>query len=150
LFCPEARQAALQALEQGQVLHFPSLAFPLSEAERRFLSPTILGRSKNVSYNPGTNALAGTVCQGQDAEELKGLLRRYADAADRLCRRLFPSYGPALKRERTSLRPAVVEGRVTSWRKDDTRLHVDSFPSQPVHGRRLLRLFCNVNPQGRA
>ena len=149
-FCPETRQVALQALEQGQVLYFPSLAFPLAQVERRFLSPAILGRAKNVSYNPATKAVAGTVCQGQDAEELKGLLGRYADAADRLCRRLFPFYGSALERERTSLRPAVIEGRRTSWRKDDTRLHVDSFPSQPVRGRRILRLFCNVNPQGRA
>jgi len=150
LFSPEERQAALQAVEQGQVLFFPSLAFLLSEAERRFLSPAILRRAKNVSYNPETNALAGAVCHGEEAEELKGLLSRYADAADRLCRHLLPLYAPALKRERTSLRPAAVEGRVTSWRKDDTRLHVDSFPSQPVHGRRILRLFCNVNPQGRA
>src|SRR5262249_24307787 len=53
-------------------------------------------------------------------------------------------------REKTSLRPAAIEGRVTSWRKDDRLLHVDSFPSAPVQGRRILRLFCNVNPEGRA
>jgi hypothetical protein len=35
-----------------------------------------------------------------------------------------------------------------SWRKDDTRLHVDAFPSRPNHGERILRVFCNVNPQG--
>src|SRR5262249_33632136 len=59
LFSQQERQAALRGLEQGQVLYFPSLAFPLSEAERRFLSPAILRRAKNVSYNPETNALAG-------------------------------------------------------------------------------------------
>ena len=40
-------------------------------------------------------------------------------------------------------------GRETSWRKDDTRLHVDAFPSNPMQGTRLLRVFCNVNPDGR-
>jgi len=42
-----------------------------------------------------------------------------------------------------------VEGRQSSWRKDDTRLHVDAFPSNPVHGVRLLRVFTNINPAGR-
>src|SRR5262249_30536023 len=36
------------------------------------------------------------------------------------------------------------------WRKDDTRLHVDSFPATPTGGRRILRVFTNVNPDGRA
>lgn len=149
-FSPQVRQSASQALEAGQVLSFPSLAFSLSEAECRFLSPAILGRSKNVGYNPATYALGGTVCRGADALALKALLQRYADAARTLLERLLPFEGSALTQRRTSFRPAAVQGRVTSWRKDDTRLHVDSFPSEPVHGQRILRLFCNVNPHGQA
>ncbi|MGH8023582.1 MAG: Kdo hydroxylase family protein, partial [Limisphaerales bacterium] len=30
------------------------------------------------------------------------------------------------------------------------RLHVDSFPATPVNGKRILRVFTNVNPSGRA
>jgi hypothetical protein len=41
-----------------------------------------------------------------------------------------------------------VAGRAVSWRKDDTRLHVDAFPSRPNRGERILRVFCNVNPHG--
>jgi hypothetical protein len=33
-----------------------------------------------------------------------------------------------------------------SWRKDDSRLHVDAFPSRPNRGERILRVFANVNP----
>lgn len=44
------------------------------------------------------------------------------------------------------LRGAV--GSPSSWRKDDTRLHVDAFPSNPMQGTRLLRVFCNINPNG--
>jgi hypothetical protein len=62
---------------------------------------------------------------------------------------LLPMYRAGLRRGRTSLRPAEVAGRASSWRKDDTRLHVDSFPSQPTKGKRLLRVFSNVNPHGR-
>jgi hypothetical protein len=147
-FRPETRLSAVRALEEGQVLLFLGLSFPLTTDERRFLDPAILKRSKNVSYNPSSGKVGGTTKQGRDAEDLARLMGRYADAARTLFQNLLP-YGSALTRERTSLRPAVIEGRVTSWRKDDTRLHVDSFPSAPVQGRRILRLFCNVNPQGR-
>jgi hypothetical protein len=33
-----------------------------------------------------------------------------------------------------------------SWRKDDSRLHIDAFPSRPCGGERILRVFANVNP----
>jgi len=39
--------------------------------------------------------------------------------------------------------------RASSPRKDDTRLHVDAFPSRPNHGERILRVFANVNPDGK-
>jgi hypothetical protein len=41
-----------------------------------------------------------------------------------------------------------VEYRKTSWRKDDSRLHVDAFPSRPTQGERILRLFVNIHPDG--
>jgi hypothetical protein len=53
-----------------------------------------------------------------------------------------------LRRGNSSLRPSQVATRETSWRKDDTRLHIDAFPSNPMHGTRLLRVFSNVNPRG--
>jgi hypothetical protein len=62
---------------------------------------------------------------------------------------LIPAYASNLITGRTSFRPAEIAGRKTSWRKDDTRLHVDSFPSTPVHGKRILRVFSNVNPEGK-
>jgi hypothetical protein len=61
---------------------------------------------------------------------------------------LIPRYEPELWLGRTSLRPVEAAGRASSWRKDDTRLHVDSFPSTPVQGKRILRIFSNVNPAG--
>ena len=51
-----------------------------------------------------------------------------------------------MKRARTSFRPQPAVGRTLSWRKDDSRLHIDAFPSRPNHGERILRVFSNVNP----
>lgn len=141
-----AQETAMAAIEKGQVVHLCDAAFGVCKSESRFLDPAILGRNKNVSYKSDTDSLGGTVCEGGDAQDLKHLLRRYADATQQFVREMFPPYAETLQRERTSLRPAMVESRVTSWRKDDTRLHVDSFPSSPVQGRRILRIFCNINP----
>ena len=77
------------------------------------------------------------------------MITRYADQSEAFALRLFPHYRGQLKRGNTSFRPVDVAGRPTSWRQDDTRLHIDAFPSNPMHGTRLLRVFCNVNPDGK-
>jgi hypothetical protein len=77
------------------------------------------------------------------------MLRFSAAAAD-VGDRILLHYRGQLTRGRASFRPAEIAGRQTTWRQDDTRLHVDSFPATPSGGRRILRLFTNVNPEGRA
>jgi hypothetical protein len=146
----ESQQRELtDALESGSVVSLTGLDFPMSEAESRLLDPRILAKAKNVSYNPATDAIGGTSCTGAEAEVLHQLLARYSRAARELVAKLFPSYRDRMRVKRTSLRPAEIAGRKSSWRKDDTRLHVDAFPSQPTHGSRILRVFCNVNPAGK-
>ena len=74
---------------------------------------------------------------------------RFSDGAMRVVEALCPSYAARIQRGRASFRPAEIAGRASTWRKDDTRLHVDSFPATPSGGQRILRLFTNVNPEGR-
>jgi hypothetical protein len=78
------------------------------------------------------------------------MMGRYAGWAEALVLAIAPGYAGALQRARTSFRPCEIEGRALSPRKDDRRLHVDAFPSQPVQGRRILRVFANVDPEGRS
>ncbi len=137
-------------LEAGDVVFLPNLRFVLKESEAVLLTPSILGRSKNASFDPATGKVSGTTAAGRDADALRSLMQRFSDAALALVRDLSPSYGPKIERRRASFRPAEIAGRATSWRKDDTRLHVDSFPATPSGGRRILRVFTNVNPCGRA
>jgi hypothetical protein len=146
---PKTQCEALNKLEDGLVLYFPHLKFAMAAAEARFLSPTVLAQGgKNISYDTAADAVGGTSCIGDDRLALKNLMARYADSAGQFLQQLLPHYTCAIVPGRTSLRPAEIDGRPTSWRKDDTRLHVDSFPSQPTQGRRLLRVFCNVSPNG--
>ncbi|MGA8539593.1 MAG: Kdo hydroxylase family protein [Terriglobales bacterium] len=139
---------ATDALETGKLLYASQLPFELSERERRFLSPDCLdGKSKNVSFRPDSGALKGTHCQGAERDELLGTLQRYYNLASDLLKGLCPGYVDHLTPGFTSFRPAEIAGRTTSWRHDDTRLHVDAFPSRPMQGLRILRVFSNVNPQ---
>lgn len=149
--CSESlQQETVQALEEGRVLFFPNLAFEIRPQEKQFLNPAIVSGAKNVGFNIATGKIGGSECVGVEAEQLAMMLKRFAERARSLLENLLAAYRNKLVPGRTSLRPVEIAGRVTSWRKDDTRLHVDSFPSTPVQGRRILRVFCNINPDGRS
>jgi hypothetical protein len=144
-----AERDVLAPLEAGRVLFLPALRFAIEAAEAPLLSPAILAGAKNASFDPRTDRLGGTTLAGSQAEMLRTLMRRFSASAARLVDGLLPAYRGRVQPARASFRPAEIAGRVTSWRKDDTRLHVDSFPATPSGGRRILRVFTNVNPDGR-
>lgn len=136
-------------LEAGNVLYFPHLPFVFAASEQRFLSEAWSdGKAKHISYRGDAVPLQGARGDAEAIRQLKSVIARFADQAETLVQGLFPRYQGCLKRGFTSYRTASVAGRVTHWRKDDTRLHVDSFPSNPTGGVRLLRVFSNVNPAG--
>ena len=142
---PDAQDVAIRTLEGGGVLILPQLAFPLSADEQRFLSPRWSdGRAKNISFDGGK--LKGARGSADELAALSRMLARFAAEASGLVTALFARYAPYVRRARTSFRPQPAVGRAVSWRKDDSRLHVDAFPSRPNHGERILRVFCNVSP----
>jgi hypothetical protein len=140
---------ATAALEHGHVLWLGTPVFALPAAERPLLSSSVLARGKNVSFDPATGAVGGSALRGEALGRLRGMLARFSDEAHGLVGRTCPAYREHLRRGRTSFRPVEVAGRASSWRQDDTRLHIDSFPASPVRGQRILRVFANVNPEGR-
>lgn len=142
----DEQDRAIRTIEGGGVLVLPRLAFPLATEELRFLSPQWSdGRSKNISFDGGR--LKGARGSADELAAMSRMVARFAaDAAD-LVTTLFPRYASYVRRARTSFRPQPAVGRAVSWRKDDSRLHVDAFPSRPNHGERILRVFCNVSPR---
>ncbi len=136
-------------IEAGEVLQFPHLPFVLTAAEMQFLDPRWAdAKAKNISVRWPANELRGAVGSAAELVALQAMIGRYAEQSEALALRLFPHYRGHLRRGNSSFRPVNVAGRETSWRKDDTRLHVDAFPSNPMQGTRLLRVFCNINPNG--
>ena len=142
------RARAIDALEAGRVLT-AQLPFAVRPDEAFLLSPAVMGSErKNISFDPASGQVGNTSLSGAKADRLRDMLRRFGDAAETLLRDLLPAYAPALERARTSFRPAEIAGRDYSPRHDDRLLHVDAFPSRPMRGHRILRLFSNIAPDG--
>ena len=136
-----------EALEAGQVLFLPGFRFPVPGSYQPLFSPTILHKhSKIVSYSPVTRKLHETGRMGRSLSLLQEMMAGFAEFARKTVTRLLPIYRTGLVPGRVNFRPIEIETRPMPWRKDETRLHIDAFPSSPVHGNRILRLFCNVNP----
>lgn len=138
-----------RVVESGGVLCFPRLPFEFTPAERALLERDVAsGKAKNISLRTN-DELRGAVDDAEVQRVLKAMVLRFRTQAVDLASRLFPHYVGRMQVGNASFRPVPVEDRSTSWRADDTRLHVDAFPSNPVRGRRLLRVFTNVNMHGK-
>ena len=121
---PAVSGAALAALEAGNVLLLEDLRFETRAREASLFTPSILGSSKNASFDPAAGRLGGTTVAGADAEMLRAFIARFSDATTALVDRLLPRYRGRLTRGRASFRPAEIAGRAATWRKDDSRLPV--------------------------
>jgi hypothetical protein len=143
-----SRPEWIRALESGQVLYLPRLAFPLQEPERELLQPELLAPGvRNISLD-AQGRLKGVAGGPEREAAVAALVGRFARQARSLVRGLFPAYDAHLRPAPTSLRPVQVSTRRQSVRADDRLLHVDAFPSRPNRGERILRVFSNVNPHG--
>lgn len=148
-FPPAITDQATRALEVGKVLFLPHLPFPILQDERGFLTGAASGGTrKNISLDPATGQANNIGLPAGDAARLSAMIDRFGTAAERLLHDLLPRYAAHLERARTSFRPVEISGRAYSPRHDDRLLHVDAFPTRPMRGRRILRLFCNIAPDG--
>lgn len=143
----EQPQALLRELESGKVLYYPTLRFALSPAEQAMLDPSYADpKRKNISLEPDGQTLRGVAGDAAQTETVRAMMARFQADARHLINWLCAPYLEHLRPAPTSLRLHRVETRQTSWRKDDSRLHVDAFPSRPLAGERILRVFINIHP----
>lgn len=139
------KERAVSALESGSVLYFPQLPFRLLESEAEFLDARVAdGKAKNISLDHTTGKMQASSLTGDRAARLSAMMERFGSSAAGLVRELLPYQ--KVERARTSFRPVQVKGRSYSKISDDRLLHIDAFPTRPMHGRRILRFFANVAP----
>jgi 3-deoxy-D-manno-oct-2-ulosonic acid (Kdo) hydroxylase len=137
-----------ERLERGSILLLPH--FPVvGEDDRRFLTQVRQRGSaffKNISYETSSGALRGFARRGTNAQRLKSVLSEYADRMRAVAGELLAPYAAGLQVDFTSFRPIEERGRDLRGRSRNDLIHVDSFPTRPARGRRILRFFTNVNP----
>src|SRR5262249_49775807 len=137
-------------LESGDIVYFPTNPIPLPEDDCAFL----LGQKqveasyhKNISYRPAQDRLKGVDAKdGLAFERAHRVMRDYSRSAVAFMASFFPRYARDWKVDFASFRPIEEHGRKVAHRSRNDLIHVDSFPSRPSHGDRLLRIFTNINP----
>jgi hypothetical protein len=141
-------QRHIAHLEAGQVIYLPQLCFKVDNPD--LFNPAICdAKKKNISYDYQTQKLGGISAYNPYQAPLHIMMQAYASYARTLVDTMLPDYQASLRWGRTSYRPIEIVGRQRSKRQDDTRVHVDAFPATPVQGWRILRVFCNVNPDNK-
>ncbi|HKS96848.1 MAG TPA: Kdo hydroxylase family protein [Terriglobia bacterium] len=139
-----------EQLEQGNILFFSTTPFEFPEEDRRFLlGQRQSGASyhKNVAYRPKQGRLTGFVSRSRDEQDrLRIIMKTYSARVTQFGARLLPSYASNWKLDFASFRPQEEQGRQIRVRARNDLLHVDSFPTRPTHGDRILRIFTNINP----
>jgi len=149
---PRSADASLRsAIERGGVVSCPGLAFEVSDDERALFDASLAdAERKSIYIRAGRPGITGTTAGGAARKRVGAMIERFATASHTLVDGLFPAYRARQHATGTSFRPRAIgdvsSGKALSWRKDDTRLHVDAFPSNPTHGARILRVFTNVHP----
>ena len=134
-------------LERLGIVRAPGPRFVLADGERALLHvKAAQGRRKVVSYDPRSGRVKGWPTALGPIGPVSGMLARFSLWATAVARGLLATYAPRLEVGRASFRPRWIEREPISWRKDDRRLHLDAFRSHPVGGRRIIRLFSNIDP----
>ena len=137
-------------LEKGNLLFFPEVPFDFPKNEIEFLLAQKQGSSKtrkNIAYKPGLDRITNHETKDPlEAEKLKGILRSYSNRVTTFLSLLLSPYAKYWRHDYASFRPFQEKGRGLRLRARNDLLHVDAFPTRPLHGARILRFFTNINP----
>ena len=132
------------------MIYFPKAPFPLPVGDDHvFLLRQQLGAAvhKNISYDPASGRVGGYARQGaQESERLRQLFADFSRTTTEWLSRTLPRYAAGWQLDRISYRPEEEATRRLRHLARNDLLHVDAFPGRPSQGRRILRVFANVNP----
>jgi 3-deoxy-D-manno-oct-2-ulosonic acid (Kdo) hydroxylase len=145
-----ASEEMYRRLESGDILYFPTAPFELSSEQRAILLSQRQSEAfhKNISYRPAEDRLKGV--DQRDPVEWKRMhetMRGYSTSAIAFMSSFLSRYAHDWKIDFASFRSIEEAGRKVALRSRNDLIHIDSFPSRPSHGDRLLRIFTNINPE---
>ncbi|HKB00621.1 MAG TPA: Kdo hydroxylase family protein [Gemmataceae bacterium] len=139
-----------EALERGELALFPACPFPMPPAGQldflRRQRGVALGH-KDVCYDPARRKLSGVKAgHPSEARRVADVLAQFSAAAVTWLKGAVGAYAPGLVPDRVTLRTQEEATRPLRLTARNDLLHVDNFPTRPTAGRRILRLFVNINP----
>lgn len=139
-----------EELEAGNILFFPKCPLPFPEEELQFLlkqRQTGSTNRKNIAYKPQSDTITNFVQSSKEqGQRLHEIMRNYSQRVSGFLKELLPPYASSWRLDYASFRPFEEKGRQLRTRARNDLLHVDAFPSRPMHGSRILRFFTNINP----
>lgn len=147
----ENRLKYCEELENGNILFFPALPFEFPQEEIDFLLAQKQGASsarKNIAYKPQLDKITNHDPNDlASSEKLKTILANYSRRVTEFLTLVLGPYSDKWKHDYASFRPFQEKGRALRLRARNDLLHVDAFPTRPLHGSRILRFFTNINPE---
>src|SRR5262249_37567066 len=94
-----------------------------------------------------TGATTGYVRTSDDqAEQLDRILGAFSREVTAWVAKVLPRYRGGIEPDRVSYRPEEEATRSVRLNARNDLLHIDAFPNRPARGRRILRIFANINP----
>lgn len=136
-------------LEDGNILFFPQTPFPLAADARALLTQvrqTNSAHTKNISYRPKQDRVRGLAAGHDQRPRLREIMRAYSQNVARFVTDFLRPYAGGWQLDFASFRSVEERGRVLAPKARNDLLHVDAFPTRPTNGKRILRVFTNVNP----
>lgn len=146
----QSPKRACEFIESGGVIFFPESPFRRSAEDTRFL----LGQHqqdasyhKNIAYRPLEDKVTGVKnLNAVDYERLRLIMGDFSRQVVDFVNTFLSPYAGHHKVDFASYRPIEEKGRRMRLRARNDLIHVDSFPTRPIYGDRILRVFENVNP----
>jgi hypothetical protein len=136
-------------LELGAVVYLPRTPFSRSSADAEFLlqqNQQDAAYHKNIAYRPAEDRLTGLGSKSEeDKERLRRIMRDFSGQVQQFVKDYLSPYWNRYSLDFASFRPIEENGRKMRLRARNDLLHVDSFPTRPVYGNRILRVFENVS-----
>jgi hypothetical protein len=139
----------MMRLERGQLVTFPTASFPLPQGDDLALlfDLQLAALSKNISYDPANNRVSGFVLKDRAQHEaLASIFAAFSRSVTDWLASLLPAYCPSWTLDRATFRSEEEATRRLRLTARNDLLHIDAFPGRPAQGRRILRVYINVNP----
>ena len=141
---------AEERLERGEVIYFPKAPFPLPAGDdHNFLlrrNSAVPFTRTSATTRPPTTSAASPAISAEESERLRQLFADFSRTTTEWLARTLPRYAAGWQLDRISYRPEEEATRRLRHLARNDLLHVDAFPGRPSQGRRILRVFANVNP----